>query len=90
MLHQDYLGIGGVHLLNCIFDELARTLITAQEIHSKGVIKERLQYLRYIHGTNVPSQGLETKNVTGEASLSTVRGSQMLVATCSGHNDVGK
>ena len=67
VLHQDYLGLG-LHLLNCIFDELARTLDTAQDIRSKGLIKQRLQYLRHVHGTNIPSQGLETKNVTGEAS----------------------
>ena len=71
VLHQDYMGLGGVHLLNCVFADLARTLDSAQEVHSKGIIKARLQYLRQVHGTNIPSQGLETKNITGEASQCT-------------------
>ena len=69
ILHQDHNGLGGVHLLDSIHAELDYTLDSSQAIERKGRIKECLQFVRHLHDTNIPSEGLETEKLTAEASL---------------------
>ena len=67
-LHQCFNGLGGHHLLGCIELQLDHSLPPAASVRSKALIKERLQYMRHLPGTNIPSQSLETVNITAEAS----------------------
>ena len=68
-LHQDYNGLGK-HLLECTELWLESSHGTAHEHATrKGQIQQRLVYLRQLHGTNIPSQGLETERMTAEVSL---------------------
>ena len=66
-LHQDYNGLG-VHMFECLEFELDQSLSRAEATRRKGVIKERLQYLRQLHGTTIPSQGLDTEKLTAEVN----------------------
>ena len=70
ILHQDHNGLGGVHLLGSIHAELDYTLDSAQALRTKGHIKERLMFVRQLHDTNIPSEGLETEKLTAKASCS--------------------
>ena len=86
-LHQDFLGLSGVHMFDCIYLLLDTTLSAQAAWQSKGAIKERLQILGKLHGTNIPSEGLDAERVTGEASYtcrctSPSRSLVMLVIQC--------
>ena len=60
-LHQDFNGLT-IYSLDCLYLELDRTLSKSAAIHAKGVIKERLQYLRQLHGTTYLRKGLIVKS----------------------------
>lgn len=77
-LHQCFNGLGGFHLLGCIHKQLD-TLDSQQALQSKGFIKQRFQYISRLHGTNIPSEGLEQKQLTAEASICWLQDSGVLM-----------
>lgn len=64
VLHQDFNGLGK-HLLECIYLYIERQT-KAEATRLKGMILERMLYIRKLHGTNVPSQGLDTERIAAE------------------------
>ena len=77
-LHQDFNGIC-VHLFACLDAHLdmhkeAQKGLIAQQ----GQIREALVYMRQLHGTSIPSQGLHTEKMTAEV----ISSSLLFATTC--------
>ena len=66
ILHQDWNGLCA-HLFACIDAWLDRHKKSKKDlIAQQGLIREALVFMRKQHGTNIPSQGLQTEKMTAE------------------------
>ncbi len=65
-LHQDFDGLVAGTCLDVFTQKFELRNNGQQSLTLKGEVMQRLLYLRKLHGTNIPSQGLENEKMTAE------------------------